>query len=81
MTSFDPDVILRSSPWLNRVPYLTPAHAPELPYVVDQLTALGASDFTWASDFSPKFLVALMRHGFLPMATEVLFFYFEGRLE
>jgi hypothetical protein len=55
------------------MPYLTPAHTPELPKIVERMTALGASDFTWASDFSPKFLVALMRHGFLTMAIEVSF--------
>jgi hypothetical protein len=69
VSSFDPKALLKASPWLQRVPYLTPAH--ELAAIVERMTALGADDFTWASDFSPKFLAALMRHGFLTMAIEV----------
>ena len=67
---FDRNTLIRSSPWLQRVPYLTPDLVPQLPEVVSQLARTYGGDFCWASSFRPAFVAALMAEGFLTMATE-----------
>jgi len=68
---FSADLMVQLSPWLTNVPYLSPESMHKLPAIVNLILDKYPADFTWSNDFSPHFLVALIRQGFLTMATEV----------
>lgn len=66
------DVVSRSCPWLESVPFIDASCEPSrLEALADGIAARYSGEFCWAASFEPGFVASLMSHGFLTMAQRV----------
>ena len=69
--SLDRGRLERSYPGLRNIIHLSPGIMDKIDSIIDFIIGRNVGDFTWATDYHPRFISDLMRYGFLPMASEV----------